>query len=212
MRIEHTKVRFNPRNDVSSVLGVDSRNFCWVPTHQRNNISNFTSTFSQNNTQLCQLQMLRVQPPDGYKLGAGVMSDLSLVRYRGYSELPGSQLLLDQLRVEAPQELAHGIHLIVVQSQDGSLVVGDSHHYGQAMRPFTSREVEDLILYEMQRMLCLGHYQVTERWTGIYPSAQQDSMVREVMPGVQLVSVTSGTGMSTSFGLAEDVVGNWSAA
>jgi hypothetical protein len=53
---------------------------------------------------------------------------------------------------------------------------------------------------------------VTERWTGIYPSAQQDSMVREVMPGVQLVSVTSGTGMSTSFGLAEDVVGNWSAA
>jgi hypothetical protein len=36
--------------------------------------------------------------------------------------------------------------------------------------------------------------------------------VREVLPGVQLVSVTSGTGMSTSFGLAEDVVSNWSAA
>jgi hypothetical protein len=106
--------------------------------------------------------------------------------------------------------LAHGIHLIVVQSQDGSLVVGDSHHYGQAMRPFASREVEDLILYEMQRLLCLGHYQVTERWTGIYPSAQQDSLVRETMPGVQLVSVTSGTGMSTSFGLAEDIVRNWS--
>jgi D-hydroxyproline dehydrogenase subunit beta len=84
----------------------------------------FPQAFSQNNTQLCQLQMLRVQPPPGYRLGAGVMSDLSLVRYRGYSELPGAQLLLDQLRVEAPQELAHGIHLIVVQSQDGSLVVG----------------------------------------------------------------------------------------
>jgi glycine/D-amino acid oxidase-like deaminating enzyme len=97
-----------------------------------------------------------------------------------------------------------------VQSQDGSLVVGDSHHYGQAMRPFASREVDDLILYEMQRLLCLGHYQVTERWTGIYPSAQQDSLVRDVLPGVQLVSVTSGTGMSTSFGLAEDIIQNWS--
>jgi hypothetical protein len=32
-----------------------------------------------------------------------------------------------------------------------------------------------------------------------------------VLPGVQLVSVTSGTGMSTSFGLAEDIVGSWSA-
>jgi FAD dependent oxidoreductase TIGR03364 len=170
----------------------------------------FPEAFSENNTQLCQLQMLRVQPPPGYRLGAGVMSDLSLVRYRGYSELPGSQLLLDQLRVEAPKELAHGIHLIVVQSQDGSLVVGDSHHYGQAMRPFASREVDDLILYEMQRLLCLGHYQVTERWTGIYPSAQQDTLVRDVLPGVQLVSVTSGTGMSTSFGLAEDIIQNWS--
>jgi hypothetical protein len=51
---------------------------------------------------------------------------------------------------------------------------------------------------------------VTERWTGIYPSAQQDSLVRDVLPSVQLVSVTSGTGMSTSFGLAEDIIQNWS--
>ncbi len=172
----------------------------------------FPDAFGQNNTQLCQLQMLRVQPPDGYRLGAGVMSDLSLVRYRGYSELPGAQLLHDQLRVECRQALDHGIHLIIVQSADGSLVVGDSHHYGQAMRPFASREVEDLILHEMQRLLCLGHYQVTERWTGIYPSAQQDTLVREVLPNVQLVSVTSGTGMSTAFGLAEEVTATWTAS
>ena len=67
----------------------------------------FPEAFGQNNTQLCQLQMLRVQPPDGYKLGAGVMSDLSLVRYRGYSELPGAQLLHDQLRVECREALDH---------------------------------------------------------------------------------------------------------
>lgn len=172
----------------------------------------FPEAFGQNNTQLCQLQMLRVQPPEGYRLGCAVMSDLSLVRYRGYSELPGAQLLHDQLRVECAQALDHGVHLIIVQSADGSLVVGDSHHYGQAMRPFATREVEDLILHEMQRLLCLGHYQVTERWTGVYPSAQQDAMVQQVLPGVQLVSVTSGTGMSTSFGLAEEVIANWTQA
>lgn len=171
----------------------------------------FAEAFTDSQTRLCQLQMLRVQPPKGYRLGAGVMSDLSLVRYRGYSELQGSQLLHDQLRVECQKELVHGVHLIVVQSEDGSLVVGDSHHYGQAMRPFASREVEDLILHEMQRMLCLGHYQIVERWTGIYPSGPQDAMVKDVLPGVQLVSVTSGTGMSTSFGLAEEVVQTWSA-
>lgn len=169
----------------------------------------FPQAFQHHHTQLCQLQMLRVQPPEGYRLGAGVMGDLSLVRYRGYSELPGAQLLHDQLRLDSARELHHGIHLIIVQSADGSLVVGDSHHYGQAMRPFASREVDDLILYEMQRLLCLGHYQVTERWTGIYPSATQDALIEPVLPGVQLVSVTSGTGMSTAFGLAEDAIKTW---
>ena len=92
----------------------------------------------------------------------------------------------------------------MVQSQDGSLVVGDSHHYGTALAPFASSEVERLILQEMQRMLCLGHYTVTERWTGLYPSGPADAFIETVLPGVELISVTSGTGMSTSFGLAED--------
>jgi FAD dependent oxidoreductase TIGR03364 len=172
----------------------------------------FPEAFQQNQTQLCQLQMLRVQPPAGYRLGAGVMGDLSLVRYRGYSEMPGAPVLRQQLQAECGPALENGIHLIVVQSQDGSLVVGDSHHYGPAMPPFASQQVESLILEHMQQLLCLDHYQVTQRWTGIYPSASHDAMVRQVLPGVQLVSVTSGTGMSTSFGLAEEVIQSWSAA
>ncbi len=164
----------------------------------------FPEVFARTQTQLCQLQMLRVRPPAGYMLGAGVMSDLSLVRYRGYAELPGSKLLEDRLRLEAGRELQHGIHLIVVQSADGSLVVGDSHHYGPSMPPFASAEVDDLILREMQRMLCLAHYHVEARWTGIYPSGAQDAMIETVLPGVQLLSVTSGTGMSTAFALAEE--------
>lgn len=164
----------------------------------------FPQHFEKHRTQLCQLQMLRVQPPNGYRLHSAVMSDLSLVRYRGYAELPGAQQLMDRLRTECREEINHGIHLIVVQSHDGSLVVGDSHHYGLAHPPFASSEVERLILQEMQRMLCLGHYAVTERWTGIYPSGQADAVIESVLPGVDLLSVTSGTGMSTSFGLAED--------
>ena len=53
-------------------------------------------------------------------------------------------------------------------------------------------------------MLCLGHYQVEERWTGIYPSGSQDAFIETVLPDVQLLSVISGTGMSTAFALAEE--------
>jgi D-hydroxyproline dehydrogenase subunit beta len=164
----------------------------------------FPEVFARHQTQQCQLHMLRIRPPKGYQLGTGVMSDLSLVRYRGYSELAGSQILEDHLRLECPSELHHGIHLIVVQSADGSLVVGDSHHYGSAMPPFAAAHVDALIVAEMQRLLCLGNYQVEERWTGIYPSGNTDAFIEPVLPGVQLLSVTSGTGMSTAFALAEE--------
>jgi FAD dependent oxidoreductase TIGR03364 len=164
----------------------------------------FPQTFTKHKTQLCQLQMLRIRPPRGYHLGAAVMSDLSLVRYRGFSELPGAVRLQDRLRLELPRTLRHGVHLIVVQSADGSLVVGDSHQYGDAMPPFVPAEGEELILAEMQRVLCLGHYQVEERWTGIYPSGSQESFCESVLPEVQVLSVTSGTGMSTAFALAEE--------
>jgi FAD dependent oxidoreductase TIGR03364 len=164
----------------------------------------FPQVFAHFKTQLCQLQMLRIRPPRGYHLGAAVMSDLSLVRYRGFCELPGAARLEDRLRLEVPLALQHGIHLIVVQSADGSLVVGDSHQYGEAMPPFVPAEAEELILAEMQRVLCLGHYQVEQRWTGIYPSGPQDVLIETVLPDVQLLSVTSGTGMSTAFALAEE--------
>ena len=164
----------------------------------------FPRLFKQKQTQLCQLQMLRVRPHAGYRLGAAVMGDLSLVRYRGFNEMPGAQRLADRLQQELPRALYHGIHLIVVQSADGSLVVGDSHQYGTSLQPFVPAEAEELILAEMQRLLCLGHYQVEERWTGIYPSGPQDVLIETVLPGVQLLSVTSGTGMSTAFALAEE--------
>jgi FAD dependent oxidoreductase TIGR03364 len=164
----------------------------------------FPQVFTKYQTQLCQLQMLRIRPPRGYHLDAAVMSDLSLVRYRGFTELPGAARLEDRLRLEVPRALQHGIHLIVVQSSDGCLVVGDSHQYGETMPPFVPAEAEELILAEMQRVLCLGHYEVKERWTGIYPSGAQDAFIETVLPDVQVLSVTSGSGMSTAFALAEE--------
>ena len=160
--------------------------------------------FERRHTRLCQLQMLRVRPPAGYVLPAPVMGELSLVRYRGFSELPAAAVLTQRMQAEQQAELDEGIHLIIVQSADGTLVVGDSHHYGQAMPPFASAQVEALILAEMQRLLQLPHFEVVSRWTGIYPSAEQDAFIDTAAPGVEVISVTSGTGMSTAFGLAED--------
>ncbi|MFN6995572.1 MAG: TIGR03364 family FAD-dependent oxidoreductase [Aquincola tertiaricarbonis] len=159
---------------------------------------------------LCQLQMLRVQPQAGFKLPGAVMGDLSLVRYGGFAAQPAAQALRQQLQREEPDALAHGIHLIAVQSADGSLVVGDSHHYGAAPEPFASADVEALILHHLRRLLRLTEAGVTERWLGQYVSSPHtDCLIDAPCDAVRRVVVTSGTGASTAFGIAEEVFDAW---
>ena len=138
------------------------------------------------------------------------MADLSLIRYEGYAELPEAGALRKRLALEQGDSLAHGIHLIVVQSADGSLVVGDSHHYGPVLPPFALEEVDQLILRQLRQSLHLREAQVTQRWVGTYPSsATEPCLVEAPAADTRLVTVTSGTGASTAFGLAEEVFAAW---
>lgn len=165
----------------------------------------FPDHFAKAEVTRCKLQMMRLADP-GWRVPTAVMSDLGLVRYLGYAELPESAALRARLQAEQPAHLEHGIHLIVVQSADGSLVVGDSHHYAPTPDPFGREDVDALILEEFTKVFGQAPPPVLERWTGTYASASGHSLVEAPMPHVRLVTVTSGTGASTAFGLAEDVV------
>ncbi len=154
----------------------------------------------------CKLHMLRLAAP-GWRLPAAVMSDLGLVRYLGYAALPEAAPLKARLAAEQADALANGVHLIAVQSHDGSLVVGDSHHYGATPDPFAPDGVDRIILDEFAAVFGPDVPPVQERWTGIYPSSPNRTMfVDAPTESVRLVVVTSGTGASTSFAIAEEVV------
>ena len=155
---------------------------------------------------MCKLQMMRLAPP-GFVLPGVVMSDLSLLRYGGFAAQPAAAALRARLERECAAPLEHGVHLIVAQGDDGSLVVGDSHHYGETADPFASEAVDALILGELRAMLDIGPPAVVERWNGYYPVADAAPvLVEEVAPRVLLVAVTSGTGMSTAFAIGEESV------
>ena len=165
----------------------------------------FPNAFRDRGVTLCKLHMLRLANP-GWRLPAAIMSDLGLVRYLGYAGAPSLPRLRAVLEAEQAAELANGVHLIVVQGADGSLVVGDSHHYGPTPDPFQPDEVDRLILDEAKAVLNLPDPRVTERWIGVYPSGPEDAFFEEPLPGVRLVSVTSGTGASTAVGIAQEVL------
>ncbi|OYW29053.1 MAG: FAD-dependent oxidoreductase [Caulobacter sp. 12-67-6] len=164
----------------------------------------FPQSFAEAGVTRCKLQMLRLAPP-GWRLPSPVMSDLSLVRYLGYAALPEATALRARLEAEAPAALAQGVHLIAVQCADGSLVVGDSHDYAATPDPFAAASTEDLILDSYREVLGDAP-QVVARWTGTYASSASHSLVQTPADGVRLVVITSGTGASTAFALAEDVI------
>ncbi len=155
----------------------------------------------------CRLHMLKVTPQAGFRLPGSIMSDQSLVRYLGWSELPEAAALKTRLIAEQKEWLDEGIHLIAVQGSDGGLIIGDSHHYEWSPSPFARGRVDDLILQEMHAVLNLPGARVTERWTGTYASLPDRLMIRETVgEGIRLVIVTSGTGASTSFAIGEETI------
>lgn len=165
----------------------------------------YPEILAQYGVSRCKLQMLRLAHP-GWRSTRPIMSDLGLARYEGYAHLAEAEPLKALLRAEQPEALDAGVHLIVVQSADGSLVVGDSHEYGDAPDPFQHEAVDRIILEEF-KAVCGPATPATEHWVGTYAwSAKQNWVHHEVAPRVHLTVASCGAGMSTSFAMAEDVV------
>ncbi|HTY51230.1 MAG TPA: TIGR03364 family FAD-dependent oxidoreductase [Steroidobacteraceae bacterium] len=154
----------------------------------------------------CRLQMLRLAAP-GFTLPGAFMSDLGLARYSGYADLPAAGALKARLAREQPGHLGHGVHLIVVQGADGTLVVGDSHYYAPTPHPFVPVEEESLILSEFRAALGIEPPPVIERWTGTYASASDRTVLLDAPhPRVRIAIVTCGAGASAGFAFGEEVV------
>jgi len=157
----------------------------------------------------CKLQMLRLADP-GFRLPGAMMSDLSLARYHGYADLEAAAALKARLAHEQPRQLEQGVHLIVVQSADGSLVVGDSHAYGATPDPFSLQAIDALILEEFRAALGVEPPAVLERWVGTYASASDRPVLIDAPePAVRIAIVTSGSGASTGFAIGEELIASF---
>ena len=99
------------------------------------------------------------------------------------------------------------VNLMFTQRPDGALVIGDTHDYARTHEPFDDEATADVIIREAGRLLGTDRFAVRRRWRGVYASSEQtDFLITDLDPITRLVSVTSGIGMTTAFGLAVDVL------
>ncbi len=157
--------------------------------------------------QRCLLQMLEVTPDRPATVEPAVLSGLSLLRYSGFAACPSAPAVRSRIVGQDPELLRLAVNLMYTQRPDGALVIGDTHTYGRTHDPFDDEATAELIIRESARLLGTDRLRVRRRWRGVYASSDRtDFLITDLDPATRVVSVTSGIGMTTAFGLAVDVL------
>jgi FAD dependent oxidoreductase TIGR03364 len=156
--------------------------------------------------QRCGLDMLLVDADLDGDLTSPLFTGWSLIRYAGFTRTASAAALRARLVAEHPDLAALDLNQMYTQRPDGGLIVGDTHYRGDGIEPFQGEPAFDALLTLARELFGVRELRVRERWQGVYASAPQDFLVASPLPDVRVVSVTTGVGMTTGFGLAERVI------
>jgi FAD dependent oxidoreductase TIGR03364 len=162
----------------------------------------FPSLAAEHGIERCALQMSRAAQPPGLTIGPAVLTATSMLRYPAFTDMPAAAVLREEVERDRPELMRIGANVMFTQRPDGTLILGDSHHYHRTAPPFMDEAVTTILNTDIESAIGTP-VDVIERWQGIYASSSvAPVLVRETQPGVTVVSVTSGVGMTLSFGLA----------
>jgi FAD dependent oxidoreductase TIGR03364 len=161
--------------------------------------------FADSGLTRCRLQMLRTRPLPG-RLTATLASGLSIRWYPSFQMCESWHKLRDEPL--DPELERRGIHVLLVQDEDGRMVVGDSHEYSTGDFPNAlDARTEDLILREARKMVPLPPDPVAERWHGVYAlHPDKPLFTADVNGSVHVVTGIGGKGMTTGPALARETI------
>lgn len=170
----------------------------------------FPDVFATSGLRVCKLQMMRTAPLSGFHLSHSILSGLSIRRYPAFTSCPSYPLL--QAEPTDERLAAFGIHLLIKQESDGSVVIGDSHQYASlsdanAYEERTDCEIDECILAYARSMLRLPSWEVRTLWNGYYLVHDRDPIyITTLDDRIHIVTGIGGKGMSTGPGFAQHSV------
>lgn len=168
----------------------------------------YPETFSGSGLTRCKLQMMRtVAQPGEWQLGPALAAGLTLRFYKSFSICKSLASLKMRIAAEKSEYDRWAIHVLASQTADGAITLGDSHEYGRNVDIFNKTLLDDLILREAASFMRLPAWEIAERWYGVYAlHPERPYFCAEPVSGVHIVTAPGGSGMTLSFGLAEQTV------
>jgi FAD dependent oxidoreductase TIGR03364 len=169
----------------------------------------YPELFASSGIDRCKLQMMRTTPQtNGWQLGPALAAGLTLRFYPAFEICTAT---LPKYKERVACEMAaydrFAIHTLVSQTADGALTLGDSHEYGLAVDIFNKTEIDELVMRNVREFLVAPDLAIAQRWYGVYAKHPEKPWVAiDAAPGVRIVTAVGGSGMTLSFGLAEQMI------
>lgn len=152
---------------------------------------------------VCTLSMALVEKPSGAPSDLALLTGTSLARYDGFTAMPSAADLRADLERREPELVSMVANLMATAIPEG-LLIGDSHTYAASPLPFVEEAMSQRLLDAAGDYLGLGRPKVLQRWQGHYADSPKTNLLLH-RPDVKttVLAVTSGIGMTLSFGVAE---------
>lgn len=171
----------------------------------------YPNIYKESGLTRCKLQMMRTAPqPDAWQLGPMLAAGLTLRHYAAFKACSTLADYSARVSRDNPEFDQWGIHVMASQNGLGEITIGDSHEYGWQLDPFDKPDIDHIVLSYLRTFLKAPSLHIAQRWHGIYAKhAQNADFVAAPNSDVRIVNGVGGAGMSTSFGLAEEVFDSW---
>lgn len=155
----------------------------------------------------CTLTMALIDRPAGTPDDMAMLTGTSMTRYDGIAAMPGVDALRAELAAREPA-LTEAVANVMATAVPGGILVGDSHDYDDSPEPFIDAAQSQLLLDRTTAYLGINEPVVRQRWQGRYADSPTTNLVLHHPDDRTTVAVvTSGIGMTLSFGLAERILG-----
>jgi FAD dependent oxidoreductase TIGR03364 len=169
----------------------------------------FPTLFNESDLVVSKLQMMQTKPQKNYTLDGSILTGLSIRRYEAFYECPSFKSIKVK---EDPNTLEKkwGIHILFKQASDGSVILGDSHHYADAnniddLGFDLDMDIDNFMIQEAKKIIDLPNYEIQNRWYGRYSQCKtKDIFEHTIGENIHIITGIGGKGMTGSGGFAKE--------
>jgi len=168
----------------------------------------FPKLFRESELTATKLQMLRTVPQPGQRSKGNILTGRTIRRYESFAECP-SYPAVKAREPETSFAKQYGIHILLTQAPDGTVVLGDSHEYAAArdkddLGYELNNTINHFMMDEAMKIFQLPRWQIESAWYGIYSQCPSRDVFQHSIEGrLHIVTGIGGKGMTGSPGFAE---------